>query len=613
MSSSSYQPRSESSSSALSGVFRKPDDKLGLLQTTVDCVRYETMPPNLSCRTTFGKRFTVSGLWDITEDYVPPVPNTFVNEGVSTRSGVLLWLPWRGIDNFKRFGLVPKGAKRVISNRTWTWTKETAIPYGTDQGQVKVSPDASKDFSFTRLVSAEIGIASTAIAIGSTVITGQVAWSVVQDTRDVSQTDQGAFVADNIVQQSMCGKDAAVNQQLADGLHMILGSDIDLDFTVPDRNNFFSRNAGVEKFILIGDGGFTNSAAAGSGYQSSQFGWHISPWGVHYVDTQVALDAAWTQLESANINIFGKVRFVAYLELANTHVAPFPPQADANALIRVHFQDTYASCGKDGSVTYSQGPRTSHDLPIVFGQDNTVTQRQVEHVVQNRTDLYGTDSIYIGTAIYYYYVNPTTVAMDLKVSNFHVHMFADDIYTKGELGPARIARYDGVGVGQQMSVSGNLLVECVPEGSIAPYVTSSDKAIPKTLSINMYPFLASVYNGQTAFRRNWPEQMYREFTHHVVPELSLENVVSLGGSELQNAAVAAGLFSDLGGALGGIFGGTGRDIGHAIGSTADVGMHFFGAQGQYGASGQYGAGGQFGAPQFGASGQFSGGKRPYGY
>lgn len=578
---------------------RKTDDKLGLVQTAMDCTRYETLPPNLSCRTTFAKRFTTSGLWDVVED------STLVHEMVSTRTGILLWLPWRGLDSFKRLGIVPKNASRLIGNRTWTWTKEMAIPYGSDQGQIKVSPDASKDFSFTRVTAAEIGISSTAIAISSTVITGQVAWGILQDTRDVCQTDQGSFVADAIVQQSMTAKDSAINQQLADGVHMVLGSDIDLDFTVPDRNNYFSRNAGVEKFILVDDGGILANAGAGVPYQSFQFGWHISPWGVNYVDTQVATAPNWTQLEASNLNIFGKVRFVAYLELANVHAAPFPAAGDPNALVRVHFQDTYASCNKDGSVTYNQGPRTSHDLPIVFGQDSNVTQRQVEHVVQNRTDLYGTDSIYIGTAIYAYYVNPTTVAIDFKISNFHVHMFAEDIYTKGELGPARAVRYDGVGAGQQIAVSGNLLVECVPEGTVAPYVTSSDKALPKTMSINMYPFLASIFNGNTVFRRIWPEAVYRDFVNNVVPSLSLENFAALGGPDLSNAAVAAGLFSDLGGALGGIFGDTGRNIGSAIGTAGDVGMHLFGASGQYGASGQ------FGAPQFGASGQFKRGAYQY--
>jgi len=577
---------------------RKTDDKLGLVQTAMDCTRYETLPPNLSCRTTFAKRFTTSGLWDVVED------STLVHEMVSTRTGILLWLPWRGLDSFKRMGLVPKNASRLIGNRTWTWTKEMAIPYGSDQGQIKVSPDASKDFSFTRVTAAEIGISSTAIAISSTVITGQVAWGILQDTRDVCQTDQGSFVADAIVQQSMTAKDSAINQQLADGVHMVLGSDIDLDFTAPDRNNFFSRTAGVEKFVLVDDAGISYDYASGT--QGFMGAWHISPWGVQYTDTQVLPVADWKQFEAANINVFGKVRFVAYVEVGNTHAAPFPPAPDAPLVLRVYFQDTYASCNKDGSVTYNQGPRTERDLLIHVSQDNTqVTQAQFEHVAQNRTDLYGSDSIYIGTAIYAKNYNPSSVAVTMKVSNFHVHMFAEDIYTKGELGPARAVRYDGVGAGQQIAVSGNLLVECVPEGTVAPYVTSSDKALPKTMSINMYPFLASIFNGNTVFRRIWPEAVYRDFVNNVVPSLSLENFAALGGPDLSNAALAAGLFSDLGGALGGIFGDTGRNIGSAIGTAGDVGMHLFGASGQYGASGQ------FGAPQFGASGQFKRGAYQY--
>lgn len=580
------------------GVMKHSDDKMGLIQTAMDCDRYETRPPNTTCRTTFTKRFTTSGLWDVND-------TGLVFEKVSTRSGLLLWLPWRGLDSFKRMGLVPKNATRTLSNRTWTWTKETAIPYGSDQGQIKVSPDAAKDFSFTRMIAAKLSCSSTAIAIGQTTITGQVAWGVLQDTRDVSQSDQGAFVADAIVQQSMTAKDAAINQQLADGWMGVLGSDVEMDFRVPDRNNYFSRNAGVEKFILVDDAGVTTASLA-AGSKDYITAHHISPWGVNYVDTQVLPAINWVQLESANINVFGKVKFVCYVE--GTLVAKGTPVLDIGYTIRVACQDTYASCNKDGSVTYNQGPRCERDITLLNNQIvGSNTQVQFEHTVQNRTDLYGSDSIYIGTAFYTQGMNTTDAVVTLKVSNFHVHMFAEDIYTQGELGPARVVRYDGVGEEQQMAVSGSLLVECVPEGTIAPYVTTSDKAQPKTLSVNMIPFLASVFNGNTAFRRNWNIAAYRDFVANVVPSLSLENFAALGGPDLSNAAVAAGLFSDLGGALGGIFGDTGRNIGSAIGTAGDVGMHLFGA------SGQYGAGGQFGAPQFGASGQFAGKRSAYQY
>lgn len=183
-----------------------------------------------------------------------------------------------------------------------------------------------------------------------------------------------------------------------------------------------------------------------------------------------------------------------------------------------------------------------------------------------------------------------------------ISFFARDINEPGNCGPCHVARYDGVGGGQQLRIEGVLNTESVAKGDLAPYV--QDQVMNSRLApdINVLPLIWMLYNGISPFKMSWAGPEYDSFLETIVYPMTAESLLSVadGDPRIKTSMDAAGLFSSILGGIGGTLGGLADGI---LGASGQ-----FGARGQFGAAGQFGATGQFGdmaaRGQFGASGQY---------
>jgi hypothetical protein len=611
------------------------DRKVGLVQTALDPKNYDVLPPNIQTRTNFAKRFTVSGAWEVAPDPIVPPPGF-----VTTKSGALMWLPWRGIDTIYRLGLLAKGTSlSVLSNGlsyTFSFTRQLPLPYavGTNS-QVRVSPDASSDFSFTRLVAGCVTIVSNAFVIGNTAITGTLAAGVPNDTRDVFQNKQGdALTPDDLVQQSVTNKDSFQNKDMHQGAAMLLGSDIPSTHTVPDRDNYFSQN-GASEVVSIINGSVPVAVTwnnVNNAHVTSRF---VSAFGVELSSfptlpgPAVLVAPSNSQVDAINI-CSGGVNITVVIGVTNasfTHAVYINTTGTFGALLE--FQDCFSLI--DGTTNVA----SINMLPprVVLVPFQIVDNAGDFNLYRTTHEAFGVPGsiadrgLYIGTLVTvkmystsYDMVSAAHSAPSCDIGFLGLSVAPRDIYSDGELGPARFLRWDGVSDGQQIKVSGDLLVECVPEGTIAPYVTASEKLNVKALSVNQLPFLATLWNCNSPFRRIYTLSDYMYVKNEVVPNLTLPILlkwIESQGGDSAPVAHAAGFFSDM-------FDGIASVI-KPIGTIASVipglqevaaplmlantiteaAQHAF-ASGQYGqAAGQYGqAAGQYGQ----AAGQY-GGKR----
>ena len=202
-----------------------------------------------------------------------------------------------------------------------------------------------------------------------------------------------------------------------------------------------------------------------------------------------------------------------------------------------------------------------------------------------------------------------------------VTITARTISDRGNTGPARIIRWDGVSPNVNMKVDAIANAQCIPQGDLAPFVQEAAMYASAGTNVNVLPWLAAVYNGNTPIHRNWIGLEYDSYIRNLREEVTMDTISgwARNDSKVLSASNASGLFSSIGGALGSLAGPLGGILGHAVGSVGD---HLLGASGsfhsrrrgrddehdphgQIGAMGQFGSGGHCGAMgEFGAMGQF---------
>jgi len=271
-------------------------------------------------------------------------------------------------------------------------------------------------------------------------------------------------------------------------------------------------------------------------------------------------------------------------------------------MTRCHFTDVYAIInGVTGNIEYN----TLHSWRYVSRSVLQNITWELEHfadiyAVEGREDT----GMWIGTHVEIDFTCNAATSVN-GMSGIGGGIAIENLYAPGELNPCRIIRWDSLSDGQVLNLRGEFMVEAVPQGSVAPYVTPSLLTQQMTFQINTYPLLQSLYNGIfPIFRRMYIAQDYDRILREVLPNMTSDNFTRHEATrEIENAASAAGLFSGLGGELGGLFGKRGREVGTALGALGDMGQRVLSRSGA--SAGQFGglAAGQFGgdaAGQFGA-------------
>jgi hypothetical protein len=133
----------------------------------------------------------------------------------------------------------------------------------------------------------------------------------------------------------------------------------------------------------------------------------------------------------------------------------------------------------------------------------------------------------------------------VQIGTVNVQVRARNLYQDGEIGPVRVIRWDSLSDNQQIKVDGVLKVQCIPEGTLAPFVQNASMYSETAHNLNAITFLAELYNGESPIRRNWTGKAYDEFMRTVFPTLSPDLIVQWNSPKLEGIAMAGGFFRDL--------------------------------------------------------------------
>jgi len=541
------------------------------------------LPPSIVNRTTMSKKFDVQGNWEVNDDLLG-------GAAIKSSSGCLVWLPGRGMHSLTRYGFVAPGTTTWVPavNFTIQYMEEVALPYESTAGPL-ISPDAAENFTWTRIFAGAIRVESTTVPIGNTALNGTFAGGTFEDLRDVMQDGAGhAYSVPNIVQQTLIAKDAYKQIPVKDGMVMTIGSDIVPLLSPPDPDKYVDWHAGVTMINFNAPGGHHNISGVNV-VDLVWWGW-ISPYNIQAMGANQSI-----QIDNVNpyatprldLNISQPVASIpvaywARLEFRDIYVTVNGSTGDTQYTSVITSEDRYFNGGVAGEFHVSHHA----DMAAVTGREVT--------------------GIWIGTQVALSYYSETMIQIPLP-TYIGGGLAIMNLYCQGELGPARIIRWDHLSKGQVISVRGDILMEAVPQGSIAPYVTANTFAANMSFQVNAFPMLQAIYNSSfPIFRRLYVGTEYDHIVRNILPELTAEYFTRHESSpEIEMAASASGIFSDIGGELGGLFGKRGRTIGSSLGALGDIGTQLMGrrfgsAAGQFGsAAGQFGsAAGQFGEREY---------------
>lgn len=240
-------------------------------------------PPSITYLASITKDVTVTAQLSVAQ----PALQTYVTESILQTTGAVLWQVERGITSIYRCGFIPinaqsfntfsnvngapsagcAGARGLVgpwlawgfglqpyptqaggSVTTYTYgtiagivyTQEMLVPYGSDSEPndvIQIQPNLATDITFTRVFSGQIALQSSTVAIGSTALTGTFSAAAIEDTRDLAQSNQGAFAISRLMQSADNRKDAVMQIPVEKGVCAVVGPDINPDFTNPNQGN----------------------------------------------------------------------------------------------------------------------------------------------------------------------------------------------------------------------------------------------------------------------------------------------------------------------------------------------------------------------------------------
>lgn len=607
-------------------------NNLGLVRCVLDPEFSPAVaPPNFGHNSTFSKQLQVSGNIEVKA-------GALVGEQIPVTEGMLLWLVNRGMDSFWRMGFVPaatvstyltnltlvpalrrafeSGAQSFAGFTGLTYNTQLALPYNSSAERITVQSQLAKDFSRTRAFAGVMAAKSSTQQVGSVILNGNMSAGSVADTRDVCQDTETklAFAAQDVATKSVTPKDGIVQCDVVQGISMLSGPDISPHFSAPSQDSvdvvhgeWIVRNVPVAGTILVG--GVNASGFAGT--VTPLISLFVSPWDVTPSFGAIANKQF---IKVPAINECG----VLDIDL-HCYLSPFRNNSNNPNTFTVYATAChyFAQASETGAIVYSNHfERVELDTRSVrewtLGADPN-RLAAIDAIAKFRPKSFATGfntvGKYIGSDVEVYArvldgesaVDPlVTCGIALGGSYVNAHIRARNILKDGEIGPARIMRWENLGTGQVLQVSGAINIECIPQGNIASYTQGLAMHQKASQDLNIFPMLAEIFDGPTMTRRVWKGDEYERMRTSFLPSLSpatLLHVAGLNDTQLGASMEAGGLFSSIGGMLGG-------PVGGLLGGAGDA---IFGTSGGFDSAGQFGyqSGGQYqSAAPFNSAGQF---------
>lgn len=553
-------------------------------------------PPGIENEVTAMETTNGMGNWKVDD-------SALIGEKVSTRSGLLLWLPNRGAMSMWRMGVVnPSGSNTVVSP-TGTkgltgrigsvitglnWVLPVALPYN-NTDQITFAPDLSTNFSRARLTSGVVKLGSNTVPIGNFAFTGTLSAGSLTDTRDAAQdiavggTAQGAFTALDLVSQSLTQKDGLKEVPLDQGITCLLGPDIAAVGSAPNADSVVGTNG----LMIPGTGTpvtslTTQSLVAYPNVSNVGTLW-VSPWGVTATPV-AALSTTFMNYNPGPINECGSLRLhFDGVWNGTTNATASVNVVYANFALILQTTHVYAVVGSNGAVQF-----TVHEDEQLISMDQTIANtppasqpRRIGCLVDCNVHprSFVQQGKYVGTLCRF------TVQMNVNGANWSggftsfawltVLASASTLNEHGELGPARVIRWEDVSDGQVLRCDAILNAQVTATGRLAPYLKDAAWRAETSVDAGILPLMANLYNYPSSpFRRCWVTREYVEFVRKLMEEggISTDKLLEWtppNSGTLRGGLEAAGLFqtagSNLGSYLGNAYGGT---IGGALGGFA---------------------------------------------
>lgn len=511
------------------------------------------LPPSFCSQVTFSKRIDAIGNFSVDDATVPRVPG--VNP-VSTQYGFLLWLPGKGMDAVFRFGFVPAGS--VLSANfvttglhalllgaltTFKYVGETPIVYQVSDN-VTISPTPSDlTISGVRLYAGSIKVSCGSVPIGATALNGYFSATAVSDVRDVwmSADFTAGMPVSQMIQAAVTQKDSVKEVSALKGVAVVIGPDISLQFSVPDVTTVDTLNGSninrtmIPTFQWMPMTGYTMTPVTPtSGMPSVQYLGFVSPWNVQDGTPDagrpdVNPDIVVQNINFGPINPMGTLRFDVNITCAFRGTPP-PTATYAEQWICI-FNHVFAFCKSDGYVYYSTFQETKQGFVLVDAEWTSAANVPTywKLAFSGDASLYSSSytgsaptnnnancaGMYLGTQIVIYSVISTAAAVTagfgIDTGSF-IRVSSVNEYELGNLGAARVVRWDGMTNGQLVKVDGTFQAECIPGIQIAPFVQDGAQLERRCTDVNLYPMLSRVYNNSgTPFGRVWDGAAWDEF------------------------------------------------------------------------------------------------------
>lgn len=630
---------------------------IDFIKSTADPVRYAVAPPNTHNNSAFIKKLDFSMNFPVGDDENLAAERVPTQTGLILQFPLLgansVWhmgvVP--GGATVANNNETSPGQRGLASKIKYlTYDAPLALPYSALSAvdQIKIAPDLASDFSITRMFSSVLTLSSPTVPVAGVAFNGQLAIGIVHDTRDIAQVPAGGgaygvYSSTDLSQQSVTSKDGIRDVKSEDGVTGIQGSEIDTDYSPPNQARIdCAHGEWVTVPIQLGF-----SVAPDMTFAASNIGlvyclssaW-ISPWQTTCetwqaqdqqptggppavpVPLQRIITDAIGESDVLDIDISG-VYIKSSLDVSSGQVRFWTLQAQA-----IH---VFACCTSAGNVFYS-----------TFMESKTVGFNTNSFSGTNATNNYAGSNIlslglcqfhpkkfqegmtttgkYIGTSINISIItsggpqagtepattftlgadfmgppvgqqDPTTGSTSGAAFFIKPHA----LYTRGVIGPCKVFRWDGQSRNSVMRLEGIARVQCIPQGSIAPYVQSAAMNAPNAVDLNALCVVSELYNGNTSFQRSWRSQDYYRWIREFIPTIDGANLFREAKDSTKTLAAleAGGIFDAIGQGLAGLGMGVGKGIAGLLGAAGQFGYTSGMQQGLEGA-GQFYAGGQFG-------------------
>lgn len=553
------------------------NNTMDLVKSTLAPRIWKTQPPNYYTQTAFPKRLDVSANF-IVDDSLLSTRTVDNSERVQTATGLIVWQPNRGAGSIYRFGIVPAGAyvratgdgtsttSRGFLLRYWpsaigytqlTFASATAVPYNNlnPNDIIKISPDLGGSFSQIRVYSGDLRVICDTVPIGATALNGYFSCGSFSDSRDVSQVTESGNLPSNVfdpsdlVQMSVTNKDGLKEVSVMKGIVSLVGSDIQPYYAPPNTDDTDVVNAGFSSWLITG---WNLQPTTITPYQTwIMLGMWMSPWNTQLSVVGQTGQNAQQQPQNINtgpINLNGVLDFQAFTNLS-TNIAAGIAGAPSTMYI-ASYSHVFATCTSSPTYACSYIVVSEEFQYIVFNQFTGIVEPSFTgNPRMFQTNLNTTaGGIYIGSSFLIQagtYEGTTTISPTKGIGTFGtgtMKIRARSIYNQGELGPTRVIRWDGLSNQQQLKVDGVVNAQCIPEGSIAPFVQPAAMYSDTAHNLNAITLLAELYNGDSPLRRNWTGETYDEFMRTVFPHLTAEKINEWRQKKINGIMQACGVF-----------------------------------------------------------------------